>query len=394
MDAPLNCLAVEIWQDILLLAIESDEASVFAATCTPSTFLHFIKREGNPDYYYIEYMKRREMLRQVCRAWNQFLLPTSSWWTHIRRPHGPQQPLDLPHLADDMPTVKRLSMTLSGHECVGPGLTWTSDLLQRVRVPPISYNLTISPPPDHFCISHDLAAIGPRTTLRSLRVACPTGSNCVSLSFPRLSANFKELVSLSLVKVTMYSTEELTLPRLEFLYIYKYNCSGMIPLPTQRWNLPRLRHVFIAIFSSESHFYAVLDFLRRYGSQLESLVMLGDPCPCNLPHDFWDSFTALQLLGVLDHVLENRRWSGWTITPPRIHPFKYLVGNDCISFRATVESLRSTWTYHEEVVLVMEYGSSGEYYLIEDIKEGWRSRMTKTNGILPMHPQALNSYNL
>ena len=53
MGAPTNRLPVEIWRDMLLFAIESDVGpSVFATTCTASTFIHFIN-QGKDSY--IEY---------------------------------------------------------------------------------------------------------------------------------------------------------------------------------------------------------------------------------------------------------------------------------------------------------------------------------------------------
>ena len=386
MEAPIDRLPVEIWQDILLLAIESDGYSLFATTCTPSTFIHFLKQEKNPDSSYIKYAKRRATLRQVCRAWNQFVLSTNSWWIHVRGPTHPQQTLDLPSIIDQVPTVKRLSLTITAHECVGPGLDWASDLLQRVQVPLLSYNLILSLPYDpHF--THDphdfLAAVGPKIALRSLRIACPGLNSCGAISFSQLNANFKDLVSLSLFNLVMRSTEELTLPHLELLHISKY--PGSAPLPTQGWDLPRLRHVYIAVIPSTTYFNTVLNFLRRYASQLESLFLIEYPFRNDLPHDFWDSFTALQLLGVRYHVLNHPSWSGWEVIPPRSHPFRYLACRDCMDFEVTVDSLRSMWTYHEEVGLVIENANSGKYYLIEDIKEeGWRTRMTKTDGILPM----------
>jgi len=58
---------------------------------------------------------------------------------------------------------------------------------------------------------------------------------------------------------------------------------------------------------------------------------------------------------------------------------RYLACNDYIVFERSVDSLRSMWTYHEGVALVMED------YLIEDIEEeGWRMTMTRVDGILPM----------
>ena len=97
--------------------------------------------------------------------------------------------------------------------------------------------------------------------------------------------------------------------------------------------------------------------------------------------NFWDSFTALQLLGLPYRVLDGPNWRGWTTTPPCTHPFRYLVCNQCDNVVARVDSLRSLWTYHEQVGLVMEDDYCGVYFLIEGIKEeGWRLR--KIDGIL------------
>ena len=389
MEARTDRLPVEIWQDILLLAIESDGCSPFATTCTPSTFLHFLKRERNPDNAYINYSRCRATLRQVCRAWDQFLLSTNSWWihvrSHVRSPNHPQKTLDLPSITDQVPTVKRVSMSITAHGRVVPGLNWASDLLQRVRVPLLSYSLILSIPSHRHCHHNPcdfLAGVRPNLALRNLQIACLGMNTCGTISFSQISANFKDLVSLSLFNLVMRSRGKLALPCLELLYISNPRYA---PLPTQGWNLPRLRHVYIAVITSKTGFNVVLNFLRRYASQLESLFLIEYPFSSGLPHDFWDSFTALQLLGVRYHVLDNRSWSGWDITPPRSHPFRYLACRHCIDFEVTASLLRSMWTYHEDVALVIENANSGEYYLIEDIKEdGWRTRVTKTDGILPI----------
>ena len=206
MEAPIDRLPVEIWQDILLLAIESDEYSLFATTCTPSAFIHFLKQEKNPDSSYMKYTRPRATLRQVCRAWNQFILSTNSWWTHVRGPNDPQLTLDLPSITDQVPTIKWLSMTIAAHECIVPGLNWASKLLQRVQAPFLSYNLTLSLPYDpHF--THDphdfFVTVGPKTALRSLRIACLGANSRGIISFPQPNANFKNLVSLSLFNLVM-----------------------------------------------------------------------------------------------------------------------------------------------------------------------------------------------
>jgi len=141
MKAPTDRLPVEIWQDILLFAIEPDVgASVFAITCTASTFLHFPKK-GNGSYH--EYTRRRAMLRQGCRAWNEFLHSTKSWWVHVHNTDCPKQKFALPSIPDQVRTVKRLSMIIpcSDRQYVGPSVDWASDLLTMSNFPhvPILY---------------------------------------------------------------------------------------------------------------------------------------------------------------------------------------------------------------------------------------------------------------
>ena len=181
----------------------------------------------------------------------------------------------------------------------------------------------------------------------------------------------------------MLCMEELTLPRLEVLHLSKD--PGNTLIPTQRWNLPRLRHVYVAVIPSTNSFDRILTFLRRYASQLESLFLIEYPSFSNLPDDFWKSFTALQLLGVRYHVLKERDWSGWTTTPPLAHPFRYPACRDYLDLDDMIYSRRSMRTCHEAVALVIKNITPGKYYLIEDIREdGWETRMIQTDGISPM----------
>jgi len=175
-----------------------------------------------------------------------------------------------------------------------------------------------------------LAAIGPKVALHSLRVAFPIFNAFGAISFPQLNASFKDLVSLSLVEVVMHSTEVLILPRLKHLHLSQH--SEAPPLPTQRWDLPRLQHVYSGIICTTTYFDTALDFLRRYGSQLESLFLIQYSPFNGLPYDLWDSFTALQLLGLYYRVLGDRGWSGWAIKPPRTHPVRYLACREFLEF--------------------------------------------------------------
>ena len=378
MEAPIDRLPVEIWQDILLLAIESDGLSVFATTCTVSAFVHSSKLE---DDSYSTYTSRRARLRQVCRAWNQFLLSTTSWWICIRGPTiFPRKTLDLPSITDQVPIIKRLSMTITVEKCWRPGVIWAFDLLKRVETPMLSFDLTLSLLYAHLSDEpHDvLAAVDHKVALHNLRIASLSAADCISISFAQLSAHFKDLVSLSLFNVIMHSMEELTLPRLEYLYLYN---TEEPTLETQGWNLPRLRHVYLGLIFFP---FDTLNFLERCASQLESLILL-EPCGFGgLPRDFWDSFPALQLLGVRYKALANRTWDGWATTPPRAHPFRYLLCCEYDGFDRKIDSIRSNWKYHEEVAFVVEERNTGQHYLVEDIKkEGGKTRMTKINGLFP-----------
>jgi len=394
MGAPTDCLPVEIWRDILLFVIESDVGpSVFATTCTASTFIHFMKQGNNS---YIKYMRRRATLRRVCHAWNEFIMSTNRWWTHVHASVHSRQTVDLSFTPEQSPTVKRLSMTIEDHDCVLPSANWASDLLQRVQVPPAIYDVTLPPcnvPPGVCHERHEpcdiLPKVSSRMALRSLRVVCPIRILCQTISFSQLNSNFKNLVSLSICNLIILSTEELTLPHLELLHIAR-NWQA-IPLSTQGWNLPRLRHVYLDGYLAAIYLETFLNFLRRYASQIETLFLIMCQPWYGLPHDFWDSFTALQMLGLQYDVLNSHSWGGWSVTPPRTHPFRYLVSMSVTDVVAMGDSLRSMWTYHEEVGLVIENGTNGEYYLIEGIKEdGWKPKMTKSDGILPNRRQSLD----
>ena len=383
IGAPIGRLPAEIWQEILLLAIGPDGDHPFATTCTVSTFLRFLRHERCPGGSYLGYMRRRATLRRVCRFWNQFLESTDTWWVHAKNPYHPQQ-FGLPPIPDGVAVVKRFSMIITTYNCIRPGLNWASDLFQNLRAPILSCNINLVVPCGNSLIHEPCVSLLPVTSksaLRSLRINCPGQPSCVAIALSQLHSNFNDLVSLSL-SGSAIRTEELTLPRLELLDISIHE--GPALLPCQRWNLPRLRHVYIARIPSTIDIDTVLKSFQRYASQLESLFLNGYPSKPGLPHDFWDSFTSLQLLGFVDGVLNTSGWSGWDITPPRSHPFRYLVCKTSLGFEVVLDSLREKWTYHEGVALVIEE-SSGEAYLIEGVKKvGGRMRMRRTGGILPV----------
>ena len=338
---------------------------------------------------YIEYMRHRATLRQVCRAWNQTLLSTDSWWTYVPNPSRSERSIVPPSTTDHVPTIKRLSMNITDSKCVEPSVNWASDVLQRVQVPLVTYDVKFPLCFDalYTCLKrhspHDfLPRVGSTTALRRLRIVFPPLNSCRAISFPHLNANFKNLISLSLCNLSMLSTEELTLPHLELLHLTR--CTGAPPSPTQGWNLPCLRHVWVEGMFDRPYINTWLQFLLRYASQLEILFLIMDNRWDDFPNDFWDCFTALQLLGLRYNVLTDYGWGGWIKVPPRTHPLRYLVCKHSWDAAATADSLEPMWNYHEEVGLVIEEDTTGQCYLIEDIEDaGWKTRMTKIDGILP-----------
>ena len=278
-------------------------------------------------------------------------------------------------------------MTIKTGECIGLALIWASDLFQRVQAPILSYNVNLQVPYDRNFVDEPYDPLAPVTTklaLRSLRIACQSQSNCKPISLSQINANFKDLVSLSLSRVAVRSTKELTLPQLEFLYIES-------TLLTGGWDLPRLRHVCLDCLSSPSDlsFHMVVNPVRRYASHLESLLLEKTYILNGFPADFWDAFPALRLFGLPYDVLGSRYppWQGWDVRPPQSHPLRYLV---CVSFEApaladAADELKGCWTYHGGVALVIQ-GIAGVYYLIEDAKQMAWSR--ETNGILTWTPSS------
>ena len=376
IEAPIGRLPAEIWQDTLLLAIGSNGYPTFATTCTASTFLHFLEQEKDPYSSYLGYVRRWGTLRQVCRAWNEFLESTNTWWVHAE---DPWESFGLPPVPDEVAIVKRLSMTIKTRESVGPALDWASDHFQRVQAPILSYNINLEVPYDHNFIDKSYDLLAPVTTkmaLRSLRIAGRFQNDCKLISLSQINANFKDLISLSLYGVAVRSTEELTLPRLEFLYIHS-------TLPTGGWDLPRLRHVCLDDVPFATDFHMLINSVRRYASQLESLS-LGRASSLNgFPADFWDAFPALRLLGLPYATLGFRYWHGWNVRPPQSHPLRYLMCGTGQALALAADELKGCWTYHGGVALVIQ-GTAGVYYLIENAKEMEWSR--ETNGILSWTP--------
>ena len=388
---------VEIWQQILLKVIDMDEAPIFATSCTPYTFLYFINQQTRAHKQrkpYLDYLERHKRLRLVCRAWNEFFLITSHRWLQLDEEGSPMYDLETTTPgAGGVRAVERLSTTIISEELVDPILAWTSHILKRPasQSPLRAYTLRLfKTPVRRYNLFDSLVGTNPEytnTTLQSLSITTAFGSS-LFLSFPQLSSTFIGLCSLFLINVNPTPEQTIALPHLELLYLHN-TLSAFLTLPMQTWDTPSLRHVHLGHFNTAPQFTAVLDgFLRRYAPQIESLALVelskSHTSFMDLPQDFWETFSALRLLGMKVTTLERPEWSGWSVVPPATHPLQYLVCWSQSHAESTVDRVRQRWTYHDGVRLVAGLNVVETYYLVRDVRdEQWIAKMEETCGILP-----------
>ena len=166
------------------------------------------------------------------------------------------------------------------------------------------------------------------------------------------------------------------------------------------WDMPALRHI------SLEHFRMPLKamlrrFLGQWAHQIESLwfsefdpahsSLLVSPL-LDLPSGFWAQFAMLRLLALDCTTPQCKKWSGWSVVPPPTHPCRYLV---CRVFTVKhseverqvgrqVEDIRTKWTWHHGVRLVLGDMHRGQYYVVKTLQDGPSiANMEKTVGILP-----------
>ena len=246
----------EIWQQILLKAVETDEGPIFMTSCTPYTFLYFVSQQmrlHNKPYF--DYLERRGLLRLVCRAWNDCVLISSHRWLYLV---GVSPMYDLDPTTPDpggVRPVEKLSTTITSEGMVVPVLSWVSHILRRPadQSPLRAYALRL------FSFEMDTREYNPfdylvgpapkspeytNTTLQSLSISTIVGS-AASISFPQISSTFIGLRSLFLVDVTATLQQTIALPHLELLYVH-YTISEYRTLPVHTWDTPALRHAYRA----------------------------------------------------------------------------------------------------------------------------------------------------
>ena len=373
-------------------------------SCTSYTFLYFVKHQNRlhkQRKLYLDYLEQRRRLRLVCRTWNESVLITSPRWLHLDDKRDRMYKLDAitPHAGRVHP-VERLSTVITSVDLVIPTLSRVSHVFKRpaTQSPLRAYALRLAENPAELYKPLDyLVGTNSKytnTTLWSLAMTTPFNVT-MTISLPQISSTFTGLRSLILTSPTITPKQTITLPNLELLYIHYTTGYPFITFPVRTWDTSSLRHVYLAHFTTAADFAAVLDgFLRRYASQIESLVLLQPPMSStscmDLPSDFWETFSGLELVGMSDGTLERRDWTGWTVVPPTTHPLQYLVCHTCSPLQMTVEAVQLRWTYHQGVKLVVDgfarniLYSDRTYHLVEDVRdEQWKVKMEETCGVLP-----------
>jgi len=411
-------VSVEIWQQILLKAMETNDWPIFATSCTPYTFLAFMylhlfyQRNRKP---YQDYLTQRRQLRLVCRAWNEFVLFTSHRWLALEEDSSPMYTLDptTSYANGGVGPVEKLTTEINSNEVVTPILSWVSHILKRPasQTPLRTYILHIrgAPRPGHNPLDDLIGTTttqdpgcsntNTNTTLRALSITMSsTARNFISLS--QICRTFTGLRMLSLIAVNETPQRALTLAHLEVLYV-RFP-SGALLESMGTWDVPALRHVSLEHFRIP--LTGMLDrFLGRWAHQIESLwfhefdpahsSLLVSPLR-DLPSGFWAQFAALRLLALDCKTPQCKKWSGWSVVPPPTHPCRYLV---CRVFTMKewdreverevgreVEDIRTRWTWHDGVRLVVGDMPTGQYYVVKNIRDGTSiANMEKTVGIFP-----------
>ena len=400
---------VEIWQQVLLKVMESNDAPIFATSCTPYTFLCFVDlhiRDERDREPYANELEQRERLRLVCRAWNEFVLSTSHRWLRLEDT-SPKYAATVIRANGGVGPVEKLSTKIDLWNLVTLILPWVSHSLKRPagQSPLRIYILHLNTAPvqgynpfdDLVGTTTTQGSDYTNTTLRSLSIVT-SPSLYISISLSQISRTFTGLHSLFLHEPMVLPRQTLSLAYLEVLYVYFTRPElEMLQESMETWDTPALRHVYLGRFNMP--LTGVIDrFLGRYAHQIESLVLSqhgNHPLSLlDLPSGFWAQFTVLRLLGLEDETLKREEWSGWVVVPPPTHPCRYLVCR-CPGFyikrsrmqphlQSQVDEIRQRWTWHDGVRLVAECQPWNDYWVVKNIQDGLvYGNMEWNEGILP-----------
>jgi len=398
-------VSVEVWHQILLKVMETNDWPIFTTSCTPYTVLGFtylhnwLERDGGP---YLDYLAQRRRLRLVCRAWNEFVLFTSHRWL-LLGDYSPMYNLDPTTIRakGGVGPIEILSTEIRSKEFVTPVLSWASHILKRPasQSPLRCYILHLSTHTPVYNLvnllvgrttTQDPECTNTNTTLRLLSIS--TSSNN-SISFSQISRTFTGLRSLFLSGFTAVPQQPLTLAHLEVLYVeIVWEKWEDLQRSFETWHTPALRHVRLS--SSSTQLRDLIDhFLGRYAHQIESLVLFCYySLLLDLPPGFWAQFTALRLLGLSDRTLKNKEWSGWSVVPPPTHPCRYLLCHfvcpveselDWLAERV-VNDIRARWTWDDGVKLVVGHVYANQFYVVKNIRgDPSIANMERNIGVLP-----------
>ena len=401
-------VSVEVWQQILLKVMETNDSPIFATSCTPYTFLaftslRFLDREERPPQPYLDYLAQRRRLQLVCRAWNEFVLFTSHRWL-LLEDWSPMYELDsttTTRTKGGVGPVEKLSTLINQHDLVTPNLSWASHILKRpVSQSPLRayfLQLRVMPVPGHnpfddflvdTTVTQDLECTdtNTNTTLRLLSIVTPRDLN-ISISLSQISRTFTGLRSLFLCCVKAMPQQILSLVHLEVLCLYTAVETLLESIET--WDTPALQHVSLGQITTPLT-DLLTHSLGRYAHQIESLVLNNYafyPTPLlDLPSGFWAQFSALRLLGIDHWTLNCEEWTGWSVVPPPTHPCRYLVSLSLEgpSVVWEVDKIRSRWTWNDGVRFVFGQTLSEEYHVMKNMRDGPSiANIEGTVGILP-----------
>jgi len=360
-------------------------------------------------------MTQRRRLRLVCRAWNEFVLFTSHRWLPLEEVSSPMYKLDptTSYAKGGVGPVEKLTTIINSDEVATPILSWVSHILKRPanQTPLRTYILDIrsalirpgyNPLDDLVGTTTNqepgcsTTSSNTNTTLRALSIFMSSSHGFISLS--QICRTFTGLRTLLLVGVDTTPQQTLTLAHLEVLYVRFPSEALLESMGT--WDVPALRHVSLDHFRMP--LTGMLDcFLGRWAHQIESLCLCGfDPAHSSLlvspfydlPSGFWAQFATLRLLRLNCETLQLKKWSGWSVMPPPTHPCRYLVCRVLVvkaseverEVGRKVEDIRTRWTWHDGVRLVVGDMRMGHYYVVRNIRDDPSvANMEKTVGVLP-----------
>ena len=222
-------------------------------SCTPYTFLYFVKQQiRNRDHRepYFDYIEQRGHLRLVCRAWNELVRLRRHRWLQLNNHSRMYERDSTTTGAGGVRPVERLSMKITMEYLVIPILSWASHILRRPanRSPLRVFALCLFEPPTRgYNPLDDLVGPSPKppeyinTTLQSLSIMAALGPfhTSVSVSFQQISSTFTGLRSLFLIDVAATPKQTIALPHLELLYVH-YKVTVFPALPVHTWDTPEL----------------------------------------------------------------------------------------------------------------------------------------------------------